>query len=95
MQSMTLGLVFENAVLFHQVVDDGLPASIGPAGKKRREEMKVGVARGWAADARDAFPAPFFGPVRFLDPTAPVGGRFRPSWLAQRRSAVTDLSTEP
>ncbi len=40
MQSTTLDLVSENAILFQQIVDDGLLVSIDPAGKNSREEMK-------------------------------------------------------
>ncbi len=40
MQSTTLELLFENTILFHQIVDDGLLVSIHPAGKNGREEME-------------------------------------------------------
>jgi hypothetical protein len=40
MQPTTLDLLFENAILFHEIVDDSSLVSIDPAGKKSREEMQ-------------------------------------------------------
>ena len=39
-QAMTLELLFENAILFDKIVNDGLLLAIYPAGKYRYDEME-------------------------------------------------------
>lgn len=71
MQPTPLELLFENAILFDKIVDNGLLMSINPAGKSSRQKMQyIDVTHGRAAYSRDASPAtvwhdPIFRPPRW------------------------------